>query len=89
MLADLFYTGRDADVTIWARPPVRRPSDHYVLTRPMPDDLAGEVLFVARLDDLPGRCGDVAPVAVLAPESGAYRDRPLGAWRVPAACLRS
>ena len=88
MLADLFYTGRDAEVTVWARPPVRRPSDHYVFTRAMPGTLSGEVLFVARLDDLPEACGARAPLATLAPETGAYRDRPLGAWRVPAACLR-
>jgi len=88
VLADLFHTGRDAGVTIWARPADRRPSDHYVLTRSMPASVSGEVLFVARLDSLPPACGGVAPIATLAPESGAYRDRPFGAWLVPAACLR-
>ncbi len=88
VLADLFHTGRDADVTIWARPADRQPSDHYVLTRSMPESLSGEVLFVARLDSLPASCRQAARIATLAPESGAYRERPFGAWLVPAACLR-
>jgi 4-amino-4-deoxy-L-arabinose transferase-like glycosyltransferase len=88
LLADLFHTGRDSDVTIWARPPRGRPANHYEQTRAMPDSVMGEVLYVGRLDDLPERCGALAPIATLAPDSGAYRERPMGAWRLPADCLR-
>ena len=87
VLADLFYTGRDAGITVWAKPPRRRASDHYVFTRPLPPEVEGEVLFVARIDDLPEICAPAELVARLAPASGAYRTRPMGAWLVDAPCL--
>jgi len=90
ILADLFHTGRDADVPIYAEPPHERTDDHYELTRALPEDVSGPVLFVDRdrPESLPDACGTPAPVARFAPEEGAYRGRAYAVWRLPAACLR-
>jgi hypothetical protein len=89
VLADLFHTGRDSGVAIWALPEAGRPSNHYVQTLSFPPVDEGRVLLVTRRDAPPAACRATAEaVATLAPESGAYRDRPQQAWLVDAPCLR-
>jgi 4-amino-4-deoxy-L-arabinose transferase-like glycosyltransferase len=89
VLADLFHTGRDSGVTIWALPEAGRPSNHYVQTLSLPPGAEGRVLLVTRRDAPPEACRATAePVATLAPQSGAYRDRAQNVWRVDAPCLQ-
>ncbi|MEL6210991.1 MAG: glycosyl transferase, partial [Pseudomonadota bacterium] len=87
VLADLFYSGRDTGLAVFARPEAGRPPNHYVQKESLPAEADGDVLLITRRRHLPERCAAETPVARLAPPSGAYRDRPQTAWRVPAACL--
>ncbi|MEM1431487.1 MAG: glycosyltransferase family 39 protein [Pseudomonadota bacterium] len=88
VLADLFYTGRDSAVAVWAAPEAGRPSNHYVQNVPLPPS-QGRVLLVTRHDDLPAACRATArPIVTLAPDSGAYRTRAQNVWRVDAMCLQ-
>ena len=88
VLADLFYTGHDAGVQIWALPEAGRPSNHYVQTRAYPARGAGPVLLVTRRSEPPPACTGARHLGTLAPESGAYRDRDQDAFLVDPACLR-
>ncbi|MEM0937165.1 MAG: glycosyltransferase family 39 protein [Pseudomonadota bacterium] len=88
ILADLFYTGRDAAVTIWAVPSPGRPPHHYAQTRALPPS-DGRILLVTRRDAPPPGCRARAePLGDLAPESGAYRRRAQSTWIVDAPCLQ-
>ena len=87
ILADLFYTGRDAGIAIWAVPEAGRPSNHYVQAHALPPR-EGRILLVTEDDTPPQACRATAEaVATLAPGAGAYRDRPQTAWLVDAPCL--
>ena len=88
ILADLFYTGQNAAVPVFALPPPGRPMNHYEQVYPLPADLAGRVLFVA---DAPPTCSGrpVPPHVAFDTSVGAYsRDRFAG-YLVPAACLHA
>lgn len=88
VLADLFHTGRDSGVEIWAVPQPGRAPNHYVQTRALPPR-EGRILLVSRRDRPPPACRATAtPVAVLAPTSGAYRKRAQHIWTVDAPCLQ-
>ncbi len=88
ILADLFYTGRDSGVEIWAVPRPGRPPNHYVQTLSLPPR-EGRILLVSRRDRPPEACRATAEtVAVLAPQSGAHRKRAQHVWRVDAPCLQ-
>jgi len=87
ILADLFYTGRDSRLSFFALPPEGRAPNHYALTHPLPSSGAGEVLFVSS-DDAPSCVRDSAPVAVLAPDAGAYRGKRYALYLVPHDCWR-
>ncbi len=84
VLADLFYTGRDAGIAIYAQRPVGRPANHYEQTYPMPMGLRGQVLLVTAT---PPTCewGKV----VLQPDlsGGTYAGDGLVGYLVDAGCL--
>ena len=48
ILADLFYTGRDAGLAVYAPRPRGRPRNHYEQTHPLPAGLTGPVLYRRR-----------------------------------------
>ena len=85
MLADFFYTLRDARLAIYAEPVDGFPPHHYAQKHPLPPG-PGDVLYV---DDAAPACRtpEVTPVPVAAwtPEDG-YRRKPVQAWRVARAC---
>jgi 4-amino-4-deoxy-L-arabinose transferase-like glycosyltransferase len=86
VLADLFYTGRDAGVPIHAPRPDGRPANHYEQAHPLPETLTGPVLYVTQTPPL---CNG-APVPVAAPldlTGGTYRGLPLAVYRLDAGCL--
>lgn len=84
ILADLFHTGRDADVAFYARPVAGRPGNFFEQMHAMPPGLSGPVLFVARSA---GGCA-AAPFRRPDLDGGAYAGSGLALWRVEAACLR-
>ena len=86
VLADLFYTGRDAGVAVYAVRPKGRPQNHYEQRYPVPSDLAGRVLFVTAK---PPVCpGSPEPEAFpLDRAGGTYADVPLSAFLVGVECL--
>jgi hypothetical protein len=84
ILADLFYTGRDARIDFYAPRPARAPQNHYEQRYPLPATLTGPLLVVApvapdcpftqyRLDDT----------------GGAYAKFDYQAYLVDAACLNA
>jgi 4-amino-4-deoxy-L-arabinose transferase-like glycosyltransferase len=83
VLADLFYTGRDAGISIYAVRPDGRAQNHYEQRYPAPRDLSGKVLLVATT--VPS-----CPVMQTFPldrAGGAYAKVPLSAYLVSAGCL--
>ncbi len=83
VLADLFYTGRNEGLSVYAPRPVGRPQDHYETTYPMPVDLSGPVVFVS---EAAPQCPTVA--RPLATKGGAYEGLSLSAYLVDAGCLQ-
>ena len=84
VLADLFYTGRDAGAAIYAPRPVGRPQDHYAQRYPMPAGLKGRVLLVT--DSAPD-CPGTGPGTPLDTRGGAYQGLQLVTYLVDAGCL--
>ena len=81
VIADLFYTGRDARIAFYTPRPTGQPDNHYEQSHAVPPDLAAPVLYVARK---PPRC-PAAPLAL--PHSGAYSRAKLAAYLVSPSCL--
>lgn len=84
VLADLFYTGRDADLAVYARNPKGPPKSHYEQRYPLPSDQVGPVLAVL---SRPTACAPLAPPVEVGRGPGAYADRNLTATLVDGACL--
>ena len=83
ILADLFYTGRNAGLFFRSVPANGRPPHHYAMSWAF--EGAGEpVLYVA--SDAPECAEGEAPVARFEHESGYWSERPHAAWRVPGDC---
>lgn len=83
VLADLFYTGRDAAIPVYAWPQDGPPRNHYQQSRPLPG-AAGPVLAVAWGDLAPPCAGP--PDITLSPGPGAYLGRAVNLWLVPQDC---
>jgi hypothetical protein len=87
VLADLFHTGRAADIPVWSSPPEGAARNHYALTRAYPGDAPGPVLAVTRRGgQVPPCAGGIAPVAVLAPENGTWARAVFELRLVPPGC---
>ena len=84
VLADLFYTGRDFGLTLYAPRPQGRPANHYEQTYPLPANLTGQILLVTAK---PPACAG-APLP-LDPKGGAYRKWGLAAYLVDGACANA
>jgi 4-amino-4-deoxy-L-arabinose transferase-like glycosyltransferase len=85
ILADLFYSGRDAGLAIYAPRPEGRPQDHYAQTYAVPPDLTGPILFVGEAaPDCPG----LPPGQPLTTAGGGYEGLSLSAWLIDADCLK-
>ncbi len=83
VLADLFLTGRDLGIAIYARRPEGRPMNHYETVSPLPEGATGRVLFVTAR-------GTACPSTETLPldrKGGVYEETPLVAYVVDAACL--
>jgi 4-amino-4-deoxy-L-arabinose transferase-like glycosyltransferase len=81
VLADLFYTGRDAGLTFYAPRPVGKPQNHYEQTYPLPDGATGPVLLITGKP--PACAGAPQPLQT---EGGAFARRNLAAYLTDAAC---
>jgi 4-amino-4-deoxy-L-arabinose transferase-like glycosyltransferase len=88
VLADLFYTGRAAGISIYAQPFAGRARNHYEQVYPLPSDMAGKVLFVT---DTPPRCDGVLAKAVMQPDlkGSAYEGMSLAGYVVEAGCIHA
>ena len=86
ILADLFYTARDSDLTIRAVPPQYRAPHHYALK--FPYQAANETILFVQRDGLIPYCAAAIQVKQLAPETGAYRRHPMNLYRMPGTCLK-
>ncbi|CAM5311071.1 glycosyltransferase family 39 protein [Frigidibacter albus] len=84
VLADLFYTGRDAGLSYRAEPQPGRPQHHYALKFPLDPGQPGDVLLVS-LGDAPD-CTPAAPLQTITPARGNWQGKTITLWRVPAAC---
>jgi hypothetical protein len=84
ILADLFYTGRDAEVDIFARARRGRASHHYTVRYPFSGRGADPVLYITSRKNVT-EC-DARKVARLAPERGNYRNNHKSVFVVPANC---
>ncbi len=87
-VADLFYTGRDADVQFRVLAPPGRPTNYYELHYPLKaEDLEKTVLLVAHQHALP--CGDrtISPFSALTTTGGAYHGGPLYTFVLEPACF--
>ena len=80
VLADLFHTGRDAQVAIRAAPHEGRPPHHYAMRYPF--EGTAPALYVGGPEPPP--CA-AEPLGTLAPE-GYWAERPRRLWRVPGDC---
>jgi 4-amino-4-deoxy-L-arabinose transferase-like glycosyltransferase len=85
ILADLFYTGRASGVTFRALPPTGRAPHHYALRYPYEGGVAPVLLVLP--DGQTPPCAAAELLSVDAPESGAYRGKPVAFWQVPGDCL--
>jgi 4-amino-4-deoxy-L-arabinose transferase-like glycosyltransferase len=83
LLADLFHTGRDAGIPIFAPAPRGRPANHYEMAFPYVAPGAGPVLL-AGFGEAPS-C-DATPAGEWTPTQGAYARRRLSLWLVAADC---
>lgn len=88
VLADLFHTGRDSGLQVYALPPQGRAPHHYALKFPLPEGLTGEVLYVTRTQTAPACAAQSKPVQELRPTVGAYRGKTHVFYRLPASCWR-
>lgn len=88
ILADLFYTGRDAGIAVYAVPPRGRPGNHYEQMHALPSAVTGPVIYVA---EAPPNCPESPAQALgaLDGRGGAYAKVPLLVYRVEAECLHA
>jgi len=81
IIADLFYTGRDARLRFYTLRPLEGPENHYEQVYPAPADLTEAVLYVG---SRPPTCAtEPAPLTL----SGAYAKARLQAYLIAPACL--
>lgn len=86
VLADLFYTGRDRGIPLYALPTPGRAPHHYALKYPYRADGA-DVLLVLPAGLEPPCPAEIMELAEMAPEDGAFRDRPQALYLVPGLCI--
>jgi 4-amino-4-deoxy-L-arabinose transferase-like glycosyltransferase len=82
VLADLFYTGRDAGLTFYAPRPQGRADNHYEQRYPLPQGLTGRLLLITSTP--PACAGEALPLDA---KGGAYAKWGLAAYVVEAACV--
>lgn len=85
ILADLFYTGRDSGIAIFAKPPAGAPQNHYEQRHALPADVTGPVLFIGRL---PAACPALSATTMLQ-GIGTWSDNRIPATLTDAECLRA
>lgn len=85
ILADLYYTGRDAGVTIYAPRPEGRPRNYYEQNFPLPAGYEGRLLVIRRT---PIDCGQGnLPPAGMLNASGIWAGRNITPYIVTGDCL--
>lgn len=85
ILADLFYTGRDAGVTVYAPRAGDRPRNYYEQNFPLPDGFDGRLLVIRRAPIDCGQ-GNLPPAGILNP-SGVWAGKQITPYVVTGACL--
>ena len=84
VLADLFYTGRNAELKVFAPRPTGRARNHYEQRYPLPQALTGQILVVSAIS--PDCPQPLAPIT-LQTANGAYDGDGLAAYLIDAGCL--
>lgn len=86
ILADLFYTGRNANLDYFALPPQGRAPHHYALKYPYSGNAADQVLYVSPSSAAPACAPDLPPLKQIDPATGAYRGKPQYLFLMPGDC---
>ena len=84
VLADLFYTGRDAELTIYAPRPKGRAQNHYEQRYPLLANLTGPLLWIT--NTAPTCASQTYPLDTT---GGAYRSLGLAAYLVDVDCANA
>ena len=87
ILADLFYTGRDAGVTIYAPRPEGRAHHYYEQSFALPEGYQGKLLVIAKAPFACG-AGPLPPAAMLNP-SGTWAGKGITPYLAEAECLHA
>ena len=87
VLADLFYTGRDAGLTFYTRKPEGRAHNYYEQNFALPDD-AGPTLYVLTMAPQCGR-QPLAAVVRFDTAQGAYAATEFAGYVLPAGCVHA
>lgn len=85
ILADLFFTGRDKGVTIYAPRPEGRPANYYEQNFALPEDFSGNILVIRR-DPITCDGVPVPPAGVLN-GSGTWAGKGVTPYLINEACL--
>ncbi|SFL27625.1 ArnT family glycosyltransferase [Shimia haliotis] len=88
ILADLFFTGADGDLALYARPQSGAPSHYYAQKKALPADFEGTVLYVGFFEKLSCDGTEIQPIANLQQDVGTWSSAELPAYIVDAECLR-
>ncbi|WP_158968082.1 ArnT family glycosyltransferase [Chachezhania sediminis] len=88
LLADLFHTGRDAGIEIYAVPPNGHAPHYYAQHYPYPKDRAGPFLYVTMSGGNPCTGALPEPAAEWSSGPGAYRSATVTAYRLDERCWR-
>lgn len=85
VLADLFYTGKGRDITVYSTRPDGRAPHHYALKHPFEETTPTTLLILKEGKSPP--C-PTEPLATIHTETGKYKTRPYVAYVIDSACLR-
>lgn len=87
ILADLFYTGRESGVTVYAPHRAGRPMSYYEQNFALPDDYTGPLLVI-RSAPLDCGTGNLPPAGLLN-GSGTWEGKGITPYLAPAECVRA
>ncbi|WP_343080270.1 ArnT family glycosyltransferase [Ostreiculturibacter nitratireducens] len=89
ILADLFYTGRDAALPVFAWPEDGPPPHHYAQKHPYSGENAGPVLVAGLRDRALPCAGEARPLPAMTGGPGAYQRRTIQLFLVPPDCWKA
>ena len=86
ILADLFHTGRDSGIAVYALPRPGRPAHYYAQLHALPGAVPGPILVVGLDRDALPCAASPHPGGPLIPGPGAHSGRQFALWLAPGDC---